>query len=176
MDAPYHVYRQIGATLELGGYGHPADDIRACETQDAVGAGCSILTVLRTERTLLYLMIKRRALPDDQAPLPGLRGHLADNGKQLPAHTGRAFEDYLQCGRLEHDFLRLRCEDCHADTCWRSVASAAASVRAAAPGVWPRARPCCRTRCYRSADPAVGAVQLPDLLRFLLAPYPAALS
>ena len=25
------------------------------------------------------------------------------------------FEAYLKCGRLEHGFLRVRCEDCHAE-------------------------------------------------------------
>ena len=27
----------------------------------------------------------------------------------------REFEDYLQCGRLEHGFLRLRCDTFHAE-------------------------------------------------------------
>jgi ribosomal protein S27E len=27
----------------------------------------------------------------------------------------REFEDYLRCGRLEHGFLRVRCESCHAE-------------------------------------------------------------
>lgn len=27
----------------------------------------------------------------------------------------REFEDYLKCGRLEHGFLRVRCESCHAE-------------------------------------------------------------
>lgn len=34
------------------------------------------------------------------------------------AHTGyvqREFEEFLQCGRLEHGFLRVRCESCHAE-------------------------------------------------------------
>src|SRR5690554_7795105 len=25
----------------------------------------------------------------------------------------REFEDYLKCGRLEHGFLRVRCQSCH---------------------------------------------------------------
>jgi ribosomal protein S27E len=25
------------------------------------------------------------------------------------------FAAYLKCGRLEHGFLRVRCEDCHAE-------------------------------------------------------------
>jgi len=27
----------------------------------------------------------------------------------------REFEDYLKCGRLEHGFLRVQCEDCHSE-------------------------------------------------------------
>ena len=27
----------------------------------------------------------------------------------------REFEDYLRCGRLEHGFLRVRCDTCHAE-------------------------------------------------------------
>ena len=27
----------------------------------------------------------------------------------------RDFEDYLKCGRLEHGFLRVRCDTCHAE-------------------------------------------------------------
>ena len=30
-------------------------------------------------------------------------------------HVQREFEDYLECGRLEHGFLRVRCADCHAE-------------------------------------------------------------
>jgi len=33
----------------------------------------------------------------------------------LPAYVRREFEDYLQCWRLEHGFLRVRCEKCHAE-------------------------------------------------------------
>jgi ribosomal protein S27E len=31
----------------------------------------------------------------------------------LPGYVQREFEDYLKCGRLEHGFLRVRCETCH---------------------------------------------------------------
>jgi ribosomal protein S27E len=30
----------------------------------------------------------------------------------LPDYVHQEFEDYLKCGRLEHGFLRVRCEDC----------------------------------------------------------------
>lgn len=59
------------------------------------------------ERTLLYQVIERH--------YPAFVSYLADQGKTLPRHVQRTFEDYLQCGRLEHGFLRLRCERCHAE-------------------------------------------------------------
>lgn len=41
--------------------------------------------------------------------------HLAERGTALPGYVQREFEDYLKCGRLEHGFLRVRCESCHAE-------------------------------------------------------------
>jgi len=38
---------------------------------------------------------------------------LAQQGKSLPDHVHREFEAYLKCGRLEHGFLRVRCDKCH---------------------------------------------------------------
>ena len=39
--------------------------------------------------------------------------HLAEQGTALPAYVEKEFEAYLKCGRLEHGFLRVRCESCH---------------------------------------------------------------
>ena len=36
-------------------------------------------------------------------------------GSELPGYVQREFEDYLKCGRLDHGFLRVRCESCHAE-------------------------------------------------------------
>jgi ribosomal protein S27E len=36
-------------------------------------------------------------------------------GRPLPRYVQDEFEAYLKCGRLEHGFLRVRCEDCHAE-------------------------------------------------------------
>ena len=33
----------------------------------------------------------------------------------MPEYVEREFDDYLQCGRLEHGFLRVRCASCHAE-------------------------------------------------------------
>ena len=40
---------------------------------------------------------------------------MAEQGKELPGYVQREFEEFLQCGRLEHGFLRVRCESCHAE-------------------------------------------------------------
>jgi ribosomal protein S27E len=39
----------------------------------------------------------------------------AEAGRPLPEHVQEEFEAYLKCGRLEEDFLRVRCDDCHAE-------------------------------------------------------------
>ena len=52
-------------------------------------------------------------------PPPAFVEHLAEQGKALPAYVEKEFEAYLKCGRLEHGFLRVRCESCH---CERLVA------------------------------------------------------
>ena len=36
-------------------------------------------------------------------------------GRALPGYVEQEFEDYLKCGRLEHGFLRVRCDTCHAE-------------------------------------------------------------
>lgn len=38
---------------------------------------------------------------------------MAAQGSPLPGYVAREFEDYLKCGRLEHGFLRVRCQSCH---------------------------------------------------------------
>ena len=44
---------------------------------------------------------------------PEFKAMLSEQGKQLPGYVTREFDDYLKCGRLEHGFLRVRCETCH---------------------------------------------------------------
>jgi ribosomal protein S27E len=45
---------------------------------------------------------------------PALRARLASLGVELPAYVEQEFEDYLKHGCLEHGFLRVRCDSCHA--------------------------------------------------------------
>ena len=61
----------------------------------------------RPEQTLLYRIV--------EAYYPAFAAHLAEQGRELPGYVQREFEDYLKCGRLEHGFLRVRCESCHAE-------------------------------------------------------------
>jgi ribosomal protein S27E len=44
---------------------------------------------------------------------PEFQAELANHGRHLPAYVTKEFDEYLKCGRLEHGFLRVRCEACH---------------------------------------------------------------
>ena len=103
---------------------------------------------------------------------PAFVEHLAESGKQLPAHVRQAFDGYLQCGRLEHGFLRLRCDTCHAEhllafSCKRRGFCPSCGARQRRQGhgcglpkarsghgrplsAWPMSRPGWSTRCCRS--------------------------
>jgi len=59
----------------------------------------------RPETTLLSQIV-REYWPEFQA-------ELASHGKYLPAYVTTEFDEYLKCGRLEHGFLRIKCESCH---------------------------------------------------------------
>ena len=59
----------------------------------------------RPEQTLLYQLIERY--------WPEFQSYLSEAGRCLPRHVTREFNEYLECGRLENGFLRVRCEDCH---------------------------------------------------------------
>jgi len=59
------------------------------------------------ETTTLYKTIERW--------YPEFLAHLAGQGRALPRYVQREFEEYLKCGRLEHGFLRVRCDRCHAE-------------------------------------------------------------
>ncbi|HNL15326.1 MAG TPA: IS91 family transposase [Accumulibacter sp.] len=61
----------------------------------------------RPEQTLLYRIVEKY--------YPVFTAHLAARGRELPGYVQREFDDYLKCGRLEHGFLRLRCDTCHAE-------------------------------------------------------------
>ena len=59
----------------------------------------------RPEKTLLYQIIDEY--------WPEFQADLASHGKYLPVYVTKEFDEYLKCGRLEHGFLRVRCDSCH---------------------------------------------------------------
>ena len=59
----------------------------------------------RTKQTLLHQLVGKH--------YHALVEHLAFQGKSLRSHFDREFEAFLKCIRLEHGFLRLRCDKCH---------------------------------------------------------------
>ena len=61
----------------------------------------------RPEETLLYQLV--------EAHYPAFRAAREAVGRPLPKHVQEEFEAYVKCGRLVHGFLRVKCEDCHAE-------------------------------------------------------------
>lgn len=59
------------------------------------------------ERTLLYALV--------QAHYPDFLERLAHEDRAVPEYVREAFEAYLRCGVLDHGFLRVVCEHCHAE-------------------------------------------------------------
>ena len=58
----------------------------------------------RPEQTLLYQLVEHH--------YPEFLEQLSRQGKSLPRHVEKEFEEFLKCGRLEHGFLRVVCDDC----------------------------------------------------------------
>lgn len=61
----------------------------------------------RPEQSLLYQFVEQY--------YPAFVDQMAAQGATLPKYVQREFDDYLKCGRLEHGFLRVRCDTCHAE-------------------------------------------------------------
>ena len=61
----------------------------------------------RPESTLLYQLVERR--------YPAFRELRCESGRPLQEYVEQELEAYLKCGRLEHGFLRVRCEACRAE-------------------------------------------------------------
>lgn len=58
----------------------------------------------RPEQTLFYQIIEQH--------YPDFRSAMEAQDRPLPGYVQDEFEAFLQCGRLEHGFLRVRCEEC----------------------------------------------------------------
>jgi len=61
----------------------------------------------RPEQTLLYRLVEQY--------YPDFERQWASEGRVLPDYVRQEFDEYLKCGRLEHGFLRMQCETCHAE-------------------------------------------------------------
>jgi hypothetical protein len=61
----------------------------------------------RPESTLLYRLVAEH--------YPTFRDRRAAEERPLPRYVEDEFEAYLRCGRLEHGFLRVKCESCQAE-------------------------------------------------------------
>jgi ribosomal protein S27E len=72
-----------------------------------LGAGVRVYVRHRPERTLLDQIIGEY--------YPAFKQHLDTQKAYLPRYVEQEFEDYLKCGRLEHGFLCVRCDNCHAE-------------------------------------------------------------
>jgi len=119
----------------------------------------------RPEQSLLYQVVERH--------YPDFVEHLNEVGKQLSVHVRQAFDGYLQCGRLECGFLRLRCDTCHAEhllafSCKRRGFCPSCGARRMADGAAWLVDQVLPERPVRQ-----WVLSLPFPLRFLLATNPA---
>ena len=71
------------------------------------GVGAPLYVRHRPERTLLYQIVEEC--------YPAFKQHLELQDAALPGYVQQEFDDYLKCGRLEHGFLQVRCDSCHAE-------------------------------------------------------------
>jgi ribosomal protein S27E len=122
----------------------------------------------RPETTLLYQLVERH--------YPDFRALREAAGRTLPRYVQDEFEAYLKCGRLEHGFLRVRCEDCHAE----KLAAFSCKRRGFCPSCGARRMTDSAALLADAVVPAKPIRQwvlsLPFALRFLLATDPAALT
>ncbi|MCP4270644.1 MAG: hypothetical protein GY781_01580 [Gammaproteobacteria bacterium] len=57
------------------------------------------------EKTILYRTIHRY--------YSEFRDYMSEQGRSLPLHVQKEFDEYLKCGRQDHGFLRVQCSSCH---------------------------------------------------------------
>ncbi len=75
--------------------------------ETSLGDGAPQYQRHRPERTLLYQLVEQY--------YPVFETQWAAEGRILPDYVRQEFEEYLKSGRLEHGFLRVRCDTCHAE-------------------------------------------------------------
>ena len=122
----------------------------------------------RPETTLLYQLVEQH--------YPPFRELRAEAGRSLPDYVEAEFDAYLKCGRLEEGFLRLRCEQCHAEklvafSCKKRGFCPSCGARRMANAAALLADEILPERPLRQ-----WVLSMPMALRFLLATRPAVLS
>jgi ribosomal protein S27E len=122
----------------------------------------------RPETTLLYQLVEQH--------YPAFRELRAVAGRPLPDFVEEEFDAYLKCGRMEEGFLRLRCEQCHAEklvafSCKKRGFCPSCGARRMAETAALLADEVLPERPLRQ-----WVLSLPMALRFLLAIHPAVLS
>ena len=122
----------------------------------------------RPEETLLYQLVERH--------YPEFVAAREAAGRALPKYVQEEFAAYLKCGRLEHGFLRVRCEDCHAE----KLVAFSCKRRGFCPSCGARRMTDSAALLADEVLPAKPIRQwvlsLPMALRFLLATDPGALT
>ncbi len=76
-----------------------------CSASIAANEGARRYERYQPEKTLLYQIID-----EYYQHFPAL---MEQQGRSIPLYMQSEFDDYLQCGLLEHSFLRVRREGCH---------------------------------------------------------------
>lgn len=122
----------------------------------------------RPEATLLYELVEQY--------YPAFLEHIERDGRGLPNFVHQEFDAYLKCGRMEEGFLRLRCEQCHAEklvafSCKKRGFCTSCGARRMAETAALLADEVLPERPLRQ-----WVLSLPMALRFLLATRPAVLS
>ena len=125
----------------------------------------------RPERTLLYGIIDRH--------YPAFSAYMSEQGRSLPCHVQKEFDEYLKCGRLEHRFLRVQCSTCHherlvAFSCKRRgfCPSCGAKHHRAYQRIWTRCNGAIMAKPGAAAYCRACLSDLPDRLHFDFAVLP----
>lgn len=78
-------------------------------THAARTADCALTVISATNPS------KRCSTKSSNSILRGLPLNYRPRVRCCQVTSSGMFDDYLKCGRLEHGFLRLRCDNCHAE-------------------------------------------------------------
>jgi hypothetical protein len=119
----------------------------------------------RPEQTLLYQIVEQH--------LPGLHRPSGAAGRELPEYVQREFDDNLKCGRLEHGFLRVRCESFHAEQLVAFSCKRRGTVLVAGHYAWRRVRRCLVDEVLPHEPIWQWVLSSPFQLHFLFANQPA---